>query len=333
MEEIKAQKKMGLSTGLFHIPRYSVDPFKPVDNRIRRLVDGDLVQMLVYGEKVSCDLLIIRYPPILQEPQEYVLDIEASKLCVIVNQTPKRDYGEEGQFVYDIKNCVNNLNNYFDQTGVWYPIGPLVRNTLMNYHADELSIIKFADKNWSNIIDIDEWKRQSRPKRRSKIRIGRHSRDQYVKWPSDPDTISYIYPDSSEYEVHLLGGAQVPIELLGYKPANWLVLEFGEIDPKDFLEQLDVFVYYTHPDWVESFGRVILEAMAVGVPVILPHVYRELFKESAIYAKPDEVQKAINKLMDDDSYYEAQVRKAYNFVKNNFGYDAHENRLKELLKK
>ena len=137
-----------------------------------------------------------------------------------------------------------------------------------------------------------------------------------------------IYPDSDGYEVHILGGAETPKKVLGRLPSNWHVLEFGEMHPKDFLSTLDVFVYFTHADLVEAFGRVIIEAMAVGVPVIVPYSYQELFREAAIYANPFEVKEKINQLMSDDDYYEAQVNRAYEYVEQHFGYSTHLSRLK-----
>ncbi len=100
---------------------------------------------------------------------------------------------------------------------------------------------------------------------------------------------------------------------------------------KDFLSTLDVFVYYTHPDLVEAFGRTIIEAMAVGVPAILPHDYREVFGEAAIYAKPSEVKENVDRLMADDDYYETQVQTARAYVEKHFGYTKHARRLSGLI--
>ena len=36
----------------------------------------------------------------------------------------------------------------------------------------------------------------------------------------------------------------------------------------DFLSGIDFFVYFTNPNWRESFGRVIAEAIAAGKLVI-----------------------------------------------------------------
>jgi hypothetical protein len=71
--------------------------------------------------------------------------------------------------------------------------------------------------------------------------------------------------------------------------------------------------------------------MAVGVPVILPPSYRELFKEAAIYAEPSEVKSSIDELMSDDGYYGSQVRIARDFVEKRFGYTVHATRLRKQI--
>src|SRR5690625_314297 len=330
IEEIKAQKKLGLKTGLIQMSRYDLNSVTEVNPNVRDLIDGDDVQMLVYGEKVSCDVLIVRHPPILQDWQKYIPEIEANHVRVIVNQPPKREYSENGETLYDIPRCVEQLEGYVGKKGKWYPIGPLIRETLYEHHAKELKSIELADEDWVNIINVEEWRRPQRPDNKH-IRIGRHSRDQYVKWPIDQVELRSIYPEDEKYEIHVLGGAKAPEKVLGQLPANWHVHEFGEVLPKEFLADLDVFVYYTHPEWVEAFGRVIFEAMAVGVPVIIPPNYQALFGDAAIYAEAHEVKSKIHQLMHDDYAYQAQVEKAQTYVEKHFGYSKHASRIEECL--
>lgn len=330
-EEIKAQKRMGLRTGLIHMPRYDASVGRKINPKIRRLLDGDRVQMLVHGEKATCDLLVIRHPPVLQELQRYLPDVEASSICVIVNQPPKLEYSPKGRLLYDLETCVKHLRHYFGKPGTWHPNGPLVRKTLFEQHAEDLFHIALSGDDWVNIIDVEEWRRAERPPDGRKIRIGRHSRDHYTKWPADPEELLSIYPDSAEYEIHVLGGAKAPGKVLGYLPENWHVLAFGKKRPQDFLAMLDLFVYYTHPYWVESSARVIIEAMAAGVPVILPHVYHEQFGEAAAYAEPPGVKDAIDQLMNDPYCYASQVKKTRCFVEENFGYAKHAARLAKYL--
>ncbi|WP_208590768.1 glycosyltransferase [Gracilibacillus suaedae] len=331
LEEIKAQKKMGIKTGLVQLARFDYVPNKKINPLIRDMIDGDLVQMIVYGEKVSCDLLILRYPPILEHYQRYVPDIQAKSINVIINQTPMSDYGVSGERRYNIEKCQKQLIEYFNKEAIWFPIGPLVRQALEKYHAEELKSIQLSDKDWVNIIDVEEWKSNERKRERNIIKIGRHSRAQAVKWPDNKEDILQIYPDKSPYQVHILGGAEAPEKVLGYIPDNWIVKEFGEVDPNEFLANIDIFVYYTRSDWIESFGRVIIEAMAAGVPVVISPEYKELFGGAAIYASPDQVTSKVQELISDGNYYERQQKIAWEYVNNNFGYAQHQSRLEEWL--
>ncbi|MCD8511794.1 MAG: glycosyltransferase [Bacillus sp. (in: Bacteria)] len=196
-----------------------------------------------------------------------------------------------------------------------------------------MSAINLSDEDWSNIVNISEYKRAEKLPNKTKIRIGRHSRDHEVKWPNNKQELLSIYPDSDKFEVYILGGGINPIRVAGYKPKNWKIYQFGEVSPKDFLAELDVFVYYTHPDWVESFGRVIIEAMAAGVPVVLPPIYKELFQEAAIFAEPKDVLMTIDQLVSDEDYYRSRVKKANEYVESNFGYSMHLSRISKFLQK
>ncbi|WP_018930753.1 glycosyltransferase [Gracilibacillus lacisalsi] len=331
IEEIKAQKELGLTTGLVQMYRYDLNSVTTLNPKVREQIDGKQVQMLVYGEKVSCDVLIVRHPPVLQDWQKHLPDVEAKSIKVIVNQPPKRDYTIDEQALYDIPTTVNRLKEYFGDKGTWYPIGPSVREALETHHKEDLASINLASSDWLNIINVAEWKRQERPAKQGPIKIGRHSRAQYVKWPHTKEDLLTIYPESNEFEIHVLGGAQVPKKVLGQIPANWKVYEFGEVEPQTFLKELDVFVYYTHPGWVEAFGRVIFEAMAAGVPVIIPPSYQNLFQDAAIYAEPAQVQNKVKQLMQDDELYNRQVAKAQQFVEEQFGYQMHFARLEPDL--
>ncbi|WP_416147717.1 glycosyltransferase [Salipaludibacillus sp. HK11] len=323
IEEIKAQKREGLRTGLIQFSRYDLNSVDRINPNVRDTIDGDLVQMIVYGEKVSCDALIVRHPPALQDWQKYVPTIEAKKVHVIVNQPPKRDYSETGKTLYRIEDCLNNLQKYVGQRGSWFPIGPEIRRVLEEHHADELATIDLASSDWVNIIDVNEWKRDRYEPKQGVIRIGRHSRDQYVKWPETSEKIEAVYPSTSPYQIHVLGGAKSVMKIIGKLPENWIVKQFGEETPQHFLKNIDVFVYYTHSDWVEAFGRVMFEAMAAGVPVIIEPKYEKLFGEAAMYAKEDEVKGTIEKLMNDETLYQKQVAKAQAYVEKNFGYSKH----------
>lgn len=146
-EEIKAQKREGLRTGLIQMAHYEIDYGANLNKRFRELIDGVRVQMIVYGEEVSCDTLVIRHSAILQERQRYVPKVKARNIKVIIDQTPNIKSNSE-ELGYNLKRCSKHLQEYFGETGVWYPINPQVRNALNRHHNVDLNYIYLASENW-----------------------------------------------------------------------------------------------------------------------------------------------------------------------------------------
>jgi 2-polyprenyl-3-methyl-5-hydroxy-6-metoxy-1,4-benzoquinol methylase len=114
-------------------------------------------------------------------------------------------------------------------------------------------------------------------------------------------------------------------------PTNWAVLQFDGIDPTDFLASLDFFVHYDHEHHSEAFGRAPLEAIAAGVPTILPETFSEIFGEAAIYAEPAQVLAVIKRLWGDKEAYAAQVTRGLNFIAANYGIERFGERVRPYL--
>ena len=330
-EEIKANHALGIKTAIVQMSCYGLRIDRRMEPKIRELVENGQADLIVYGESISCDVLIIRQPWVLEEYQAWLPEIRPGAVRIIVNQPPNRDYGSESATLYHIPHCCKNAERYFGTSGIWHPIGPLVREALLKHHKSDLAEITLSDQDWPNIINIDEWQRTTLPVAHPRIRICRLSRDHVMKWPDRLQTLTSVYPVNDEFEVHVLGGAETVAVMMGGRlPDNWYVSEFGAEHPREFLARYDVFVYYTHPDWVEAFGRVIFEAMAVGLPVFLPHVYQPLFGEAALYAEPHELQQRVRELMADPDAYARQVDVAHEYVRRHFGYQAHGVRIEAI---
>lgn len=330
-QEILCQAKNDIGTGILPMFRYDFQPTRKILSTIWNQVDGERVKILSAGDVVSCDVLIVRYPPVLYHRLRYMPNIQAKEIRVIVNQPPMSDYGPNGVVRYKLKACAENIRYYFGKDATWHPIGPQARSALLKYHTEELKYVHLADWDWSNIVDINGWRREVRKRGSGNIlRIGRHSRDHEHKWPESPQDLLAAYPESKDLEVHILGGANVPVKTIGHHPSNWTVYEYDSIHPKDFLANIDIFIYFTNSHWVEAFGRVIIEAMAVGVPVILPDIYQPLFKESALYATPQTAVALARELHANPQMYNEQVRIAQDYVRKHFSYQTHLNRLRDL---
>ena len=333
VEELKIHLRHGVSTAVVPLYRYDLNPYLSEFDVLYDHIDPNHLHVITSGDSAECDLLILRYPPSLAFFQSALPKIKAKNVVVVVNQPPYSDYSSTLALRYSIPNVTANIKRWLGLDPLWAPIGPLVRQALENYHAEELLDINFSQNDWHNVIDLSSWKfrdttRHLTTLNNRSLRIGRHSRDDLRKWPSNPAELLSSYPTKPEFEIHVLGGVKSAKKILGGNlPANWTEYPFGSMHPSSFLQKLDAFVYFTDSGWVESFGRVIIEAMAVGVPVVLPPSYQDLFEDAAIYCLPHEVESTVSSICGDHSKYLIQACKARQYVENRFSWQTHLNRL------
>ena len=114
---------------------------------------------------------------------------------------------------------------------------------------------------------IDLKRFASRPARPSgqPFTVGRLSRDVAGKHHG-PDAALYRTLVAHGMRVRMMG-ATVLQPLLG-SVSGITLLPVGAEPAPSFLHGLDCFYYRTHAAWKEPWGRVVLEAMASGVPVV-----------------------------------------------------------------
>ena len=97
------------------------------------------------------------------------------------------------------------------------------------------------------------------------LTVGRLSRDVIEKHSPD-DVALYRSLAARGFRVRVMGGTCLQ-GALGSVPGLEL-LPAGAADAADFLASLDVFFYRTG-SFIEPYGRVVLEAMASGLPVVV----------------------------------------------------------------
>ncbi|GLK84167.1 glycosyltransferase [Ancylobacter defluvii] len=323
---IDAAVAAGQRVGLFHWPRGDLRLLPDIDPAYRDRNQLEQVDIITCEEEAECNLLILHHPPVMK----YMLDrfprITTKHGVILVNQLPYQVLGGQNVF-YEPLIAERDFRRLFGVRPLWAPISTLVRR-----HLDEQdSGLAMTGTDWLPPINVPL---RDPPPRDASGRppvIGRHARDHWTKWPEQTALLSAAYMVGTDVPVRLLGGANTPERLLSGIPENWEVLEFDSIPVLDFIDSLDFLVHFPHTQYIEEFGRNVAEAMARGVPAVLPPVFRETFHDAAIYCEPQEVGETIRRIWTDQDLYMHYARAGRDFVAQNCHVTSLQNRMSGIL--
>jgi len=148
-------------------------------------------------------------------------------------------------------------------------------------------------------IDLERFR--PGPRAWTRLRVGRLSRDvRYKHGEEDPELYRRLADEGMRVRVR---GGTCLVEELGDFPG--VSLEAASPDaPDEFLRELDVFLYRTRADWYEASGRVVVEALATGLPIVAHrrggHLdYLEHGENALLYDDDEEALEHLRRLRDD----------------------------------
>lgn len=307
----------GLRVGLVHVKNLlfpAMATKRPIPELTKLITDGAVTE-LALTTSASASLVIVRWPACFQFTSSLEPRIRVKRVVIVANHPPYERHRDRHS--YEIGTVTRNMRNTFGVEPQWAPQSATIRSML----APQLAHGALLDIDWVAVLAEEPPQRDARRIPMSDVPvIGRHSRDHHLKWPEDRETLLKIYPPEGPVKVKVLGGVDRVIKSGALAPediANWEVHPFNAIPPMEFLQSIDFFVYYHHKDWVESFGRVIMEAMFAGAVVILPPSFGTVFGAAAIYAEPDEVQMRIEAYYQDWPRFETQSRRGLAYALEN----------------
>ncbi|HWI00288.1 MAG TPA: glycosyltransferase, partial [Propionibacteriaceae bacterium] len=328
IEEIEALTKRGMRIAIMHMEayRFMTEHQKPLCTQIQELVNRGTVDHVLLSDDVSVSVLIIRYPPVLQFADRSPSRVKAKRVIILANQAPSEVDGTDLRYVPMA--CMDAAREIFGVEPQWCPQGPAVRAELVP-ELDPGSLMAF---DMPGIIDADTWALERTGFRSTRPVLGRHSRDNWTKWPQDRQSLLNVYPTTDEVDVRIMGGSQTPRRILGAldDPPNWLVYDYDEVDVRAFLFQIDFYVYFPHPNMIEAFGRAILEALASGCVAILPSHFDATFGNGAVYCSPNEVQEVVRAYYGDKQLFLHQSRRAQERVRELYSHDSYFDVMSEL---
>jgi len=326
IEEIRALRGEGLDIAIMHLEswRHMTTDDRPMCEAIQRMVNDGEVEQVLPTDDVECDLLVLRYPPILQFRSGERSEVRPKRMIVLANQAPHERDGSDTRYVPDT--CHANAEAMFGVAPLWVPQGPQVREALGGLTAGPL-----ADFDMPGIIDTAQIAPARAGFRSTLPVVGRHSRDDRTKWPTAAD-LPLVYPGDGRWDVRVMGGVKAVSGLLGHAPSpEWTCYRYNETDVDSFLYQLDFWVYFPHPDQYEAFGRAVLEALASGCVVVLPPRFEATFGDAALYCEPAEVAEVVEAHYADLERYLARSALAQERVRERFSHDTYRKLVTDLL--
>jgi len=326
---IRAGLAAGLDCAVLHYRRYDLDPVRPLDAGFRRFAAENGVRIVAPGERLGAKTVIVTYPAIFDHAMDRFPQVAHEHLGVVVNQMAERDIAGTDR-AYDPARVRAHLAEAFGSEGIWIPNSGRVRALMAGdprYPAPHPDI-------WMPLRDLATWCAGT-PRWRggdagTQPVLGRHGRDHPLKWPPDPAMLRAAYCADRPCTVRFLGGARHARARLRRWPRNWSVDPFGGRDVQAFLADLDVFVHYPDPAYIEEFGGAAMEAMAVGVPAILAPELEPIYGPAALYADPEAIWPLVERLWRDRAFWEGRVAAGRDFVQENCGYGVFPGRLARL---
>jgi len=244
-------------------------------------------------QSAICKTLLVRHPRALSSTHlpQFLQQTQTEHTAFVINNSC-RDKNHEKIFDYG-RACQRLLVSSASVRSL-HPLSPRIRQE-MELGPDW--IMPFIADTWPPTIDTGRFDHSPKQTIPEVPLIGRHSRDGPEKWPETEHDLRCAYPDDASCLVSVLGGASTARTLMNESlPNNWHVREFGSMEPEEFLATLDVYVYIPHSGLDEAFGRGPLEAMAMGLPCILPRRFQLNFGEMAFYAEPEGVSAILDRL-------------------------------------
>lgn len=330
IEEIHALTRANYRVGIMNLEAarfMTKSDRKRLNPVIQKMINEGYVDEVHYDESAYIRLLILRYPPILQFFTHTPSSLDVESMIILANQAPSELDGRDIRYL--VEDCDHNARVAFDTEPIWVPQGPQVREFLEHY----LSYPKLANFDMPGILDLGEWWHDRLWYRSDIPVVGRHSRDNIMKWPEDSDILSAVYPGDGTFDVRIMGGARSPLKVMKIDstPPGWTVYRTDELPVAEFLHSLDYFIFFQHSEAVEAFGRAILEALASGTLVILPAHFAKVFGEAAIYCDASEVPTVVGDYHSDFSRYRRQLDNARSVLEDRFSYGSYVKRIESIL--
>ena len=318
--------KLRLKQALIHWPSVE-NADLPINKEMRSYLHRGMADLVVPGEHAKCDLVLFTNPQLLLNLPNPLPRIDASSVLILLDQLQwDRDWlGKDVfQWPYSIDEIKDRARAKFGVDPILAPFSQIIRSKLSETGSS------LSEYNWMPFVEAAFRNRRiKRPRPCIGVSAGRD-------WKSFPRSVRNALKKCGDMDIFVLGGApasrrrgleQASLLELNIQPAG--IADCGFTAP--VFSDLDFFAFYPPRNALGRFELLPIEAMAAGVPVILPPALREVYGDAAVYSKPGIIEPTVHELWNNKSAYEEQVTRGELYLNEHCSLQSFARRLKPYL--
>lgn len=291
-------------------------PGRRVNARIEAALNETGIIAAWNPKLVRAETVVLHNPSFLKFDKILPVRFNCARAIIVSHENFLRPDGTPG---FDVAHCLRLIDRQLPPCPrLIAPVSRYNRRGVATWLADnspDFDAWHLAPIDWFNVCDFALHPPTDTPRDRR----GRVSRAGFEKFPPKPIMLTH-FPAHAD-RCAILGGDSFLLPG-DQPPAHWEIVPFGGASVEAFLAEIDFFVYFTHPNWRESFGRVIAEAIASGKVVITDPGTAESFGDGVIASDGTDIDAIVSRFCADPAGYRSFVtaaqRKLANFTPQAF---------------
>jgi hypothetical protein len=260
---------------------------KSVNPKIAEALDRTGTATEWNPSRVSAETIVLHNPSFLKFNRGFGPRLNCARVVLVTHENFTRPDGTEA---FDVAHVLRMIAARLPPCErIVSPVSHYNRRTVEAWFSSFGATLpgwQMAPIDWFNICELP----LVPPIETPRDRRGRISRAGFEKFP-EMSTMLAHFPPHAEHCAIL--GADSFLLSGGEMPEHWHLLPFGATDVDGFLRSIDFFVYFTNPNWRESFGRVLVEAIAAGKVVITDPGTAEIFGSAVVTSDGHNVDQII----------------------------------------
>jgi len=142
-----------------------------------------------------------------------------------------------------------------------------------------------------------------------------------LDWPSRRSQLDLVYGAHEKWDVRFHSDNADLCALLHDAPAHWQLVSHQAVSREEFLCDLDFYIAFPHELHADELSQGLLDAMALGIPIIAPPRYQAMLGDAVSYAAPEQVATTIENLWSSERDYLERAAAARSFVLERFRTD------------